>query len=78
MVLVCLLYSTCVNCMLFLDKSPIPEVEEASFLGVISDSRDSFVPHLIYFRKKGLKELNILNLIGNTEYERSCSAFIDI
>ena len=33
---------------LFLDKSPIPVVEETKFLGVISDRKLSFVPHLKY------------------------------
>ena len=52
---------------LYLDKSPISLVEETKFLGVIFDSRLSFVPHLKYVKKKGLKALNILN-IGNTEW----------
>ena len=51
----------------FLDKSPIPAVEETKFLGVIFDRKLSFVPHLKYVKKKGLKALNILN-IGNTEW----------
>ena len=33
---------------LFLDKRPIPVVEETKFLGVIFDRRLSFVPHLKY------------------------------
>ena len=53
---------------LYLDKSPISLEEETKFLGVIFDSRLSFVPHLKYVKKKGLKALNILNVIGNTEW----------
>ena len=34
---------------LFLDKSPIPVVEETKFLGNIFDRKLSFVPHLKYF-----------------------------
>ena len=49
---------------LFLDKSPIPVVEETKFLWVIFDRKLSFIPHLKYV----LKALNILNVIGNTEW----------
>ena len=51
---------------LFLDKSPIPVVEETIFLGVIFDRRLSFVPHLKYVKKKALNALNILKVVGNT------------
>ena len=63
----------------FLHESPIPVVEETKFLGVIFDRRLSFVPHFKYIKKKGLKALNILKVIGNTEWELteiSCSAFM--
>ena len=53
---------------LFLDKSPIPVVEETKFLGVIFDRKLSFIPHLKYVKKNGLKALYILKVIGNTEW----------
>ena len=53
---------------LFLDKSPIPIVEETTFLGVIFDRMLSFIPHRKYVKKKALKPLNILNVIGNNEW----------
>ena len=53
---------------LFLDKRQIPVVDETKFLGVIFDRKLSFVPHLKYVKKRGLKALNILNVIGNTEW----------
>ena len=53
---------------LFLDQCSIPVVEETTFLGVIFDRRLSFVPHLKYVKKKALKALNILKLVGNTEW----------
>ena len=53
---------------LFLDKSPIPVVEDTKFLGVIFDRKLSFVPHLKYVKKRGLKALNILKVNGNTEW----------
>ena len=54
---------------LFLDKSPIPVVEETKFLRVIFVyTKLSFVPHLKYVKKRGLKALNILKVIGNTDW----------
>ena len=52
----------------FLDKSPIPDVEETKFLGVIFDRKLSFIPHLKYVKKKALKALYTLNVIGHTEW----------
>ena len=37
-------------------------------MGVIFVMRLSFVPHLNYLKKKALKDLNILKVIGNTEW----------
>ena len=53
---------------LFLDKSPIPVVEEIKFLGVIFYRKLSFVPHFKYVKKKGFKALNIFLIISNTEW----------
>ena len=53
---------------LFLDKRPIPVVEETTFLGVIFDRKLSFIPHLKYVKTKVLKALNILKGIGKTEW----------
>ena len=54
----------------FLDKSPIPVVEETKCLGVIFDGWLSFIPHLKYVKKKGLKVLNIQNVISKTKCDR--------
>ena len=43
-------------------------MEDTKFLGVIFDRKLSFVPHLKYVEKRGLKALNILKVIGNTEW----------
>ena len=61
----------------FLDKSPIPVVEETKFQGVIFDRKLSFIPHLKYVKRKALKALNILKVIGNTKWG-SCSNSIDL
>ena len=53
---------------LFMDRSPIPVVEGTIFLGVIFNKKLSFVPHLKHVKKKGLKAIHILKVIGNTEW----------
>ena len=66
---------------LFLDKSPIPVVEETKFLGVIFDRKLSFVPHLKYVKKEAWKPLIFLKLsatLNGELIERSCSASIDL
>ena len=65
----------------FLDKSPIPVVEETTFLGVIFDRRLFFVPRLKYVKKKGLKAIHILKVISNSEWgpdRKVMLTFIDI
>ena len=57
------LFFFCLIFFFFIDKSPIPVVEETKFLGVIS-----FVQHLKYDKKKGLNTINILKVIDNTEW----------
>ena len=48
-------------------SGPIPLVG-TTFLGIIFDRSISFVTHLKYVKKKGLKALNILKVIDNTEW----------
>ena len=43
-------------------------MEETKFLGVIFERKLSFLPHLKYVKKRAVKALNILNVIGNTEW----------
>ena len=50
---------------LFLHQSPIRVVKKTKFLGVIIDRKLSFVPHLKHIKKK---VLNLLRVIGNTEW----------
>ena len=51
-----------------LDRSPIPVVEEIKFLGIYFERKLSFIPHLKYVKKKGIKALNILKVISHTEW----------
>ena len=53
---------------LTLNNTPIPVVKEAKFLGVIFDSKLSFIPHIKYLKAKCLKALNILKYLSNTNW----------
>ncbi|GFU64989.1 putative RNA-directed DNA polymerase from transposon X-element [Trichonephila clavipes] len=44
----------------------IPVVSEVRFLGVIFDSKLTFLPHVLYLRKKCERSLNILKVLSNT------------
>ena len=59
---------------LFLDNSPIPVVEETKFVRNIIDRGLSFVPYLIYIKKKDLKSPEVLVIPNGELTERSCSA----
>ncbi|GFV81268.1 uncharacterized protein TNCV_4772951 [Trichonephila clavipes] len=44
----------------------IPVVSEMRFLGVIYDTKLTFLPHVLYLRKKCERSLNILKVLSNT------------
>ncbi|GFW36338.1 probable RNA-directed DNA polymerase from transposon BS [Trichonephila clavipes] len=44
----------------------IPVVSEVRFLGVIFDSKLTFLPHVLYLRKKCERSLTILKVLSNT------------
>ena len=47
---------------------PIKITKEHKFLGVIFDSKLSFIPHIQMLRTKCLKALDILKVIANTHW----------
>ncbi|GFS97678.1 putative RNA-directed DNA polymerase from transposon X-element [Trichonephila clavipes] len=46
----------------------IPVVSEVRFLGVIFDSKLTFLPHVLHLRKRCERSLNILKVLSNTPY----------
>ncbi|GFV42585.1 putative RNA-directed DNA polymerase from transposon X-element, partial [Trichonephila clavipes] len=46
----------------------IPVVPDVPFLGVIFDRRLTFLPHILYLRKRCEKSLNILKVLSNTSW----------
>ena len=53
---------------LTLDGSVLPVVEETKFLGLIFDRKLTFLPHINYLKAKCLKALNLLKVVGNTNW----------
>ena len=51
-----------------LNGSSIKVVTEAKFLGVIFDQRFSFLPHLKYLKSSCQKALNVLRVVGHTDW----------
>ncbi|GFN80772.1 RNA-directed DNA polymerase from mobile element jockey [Plakobranchus ocellatus] len=53
---------------LHLDGQPVPVKGEAKFLGVIFDQKLSFENHVKYLKNKCLKALNLLRVVGHTDW----------
>ena len=53
---------------LLLNGVKIPVVEETKFLGLIFDSKLSFQSHLKYLKDRCVKALNLLRVIGHTDW----------
>ena len=54
--------------MLTLYGNPIPVVNETKFLGVVFDKKLSFKPHIHSLKMKCKKALNILKVVGKTDW----------
>ena len=53
---------------LTLDGNKIPVVQQTKFLGLIFDSKLSFIPHIKYLKDKCSKALNILRVLSHTDW----------
>ncbi|RUS68704.1 hypothetical protein EGW08_023534 [Elysia chlorotica] len=51
-----------------LDGQPVPVKTEAKFLGVLFDNKLSFEPHIMALKRKCQKALNILRVVGHTDW----------
>ena len=54
--------------LLKLDGENIPVKDEAKFLGIIFDKKLSFKSHIMYLKRKCQKALNILRVVGHTDW----------
>jgi hypothetical protein len=61
-----------------LDGTPISVVKETKFLGIIVDSKLSFIPHLKYRKDKCLKTLNLLGVISSTEWDADSATLLKL
>ena len=47
---------------------PIPVVEESKFIGILFDTKLSFIPHIKYLKAKCLKALTLLKVLSHTSW----------
>ena len=62
---------------LVLYDNPIPVMKETKFLGILLDSKLTFVPHIKGLRKKCVKAWNLLRVVSNTEWVGIVHFFYD-
>ena len=53
---------------MLLNKTPIKVVKEVKFLGLLLDSKLSFIPHIKALKTKCLKALDLLKVISSTKW----------
>jgi hypothetical protein len=53
---------------LTLDGAVLPVGEETKFLGLLFDRKLTFIPHLKYLKAKCMKTLNLLRVVGRTDW----------
>ena len=63
---------------LFLNGTALPIVEETKFLGLIFDSKLTFIPHLKYLRKKCLQAINLLRVVGHFDWGADSSTLLKL
>ena len=63
---------------LSLYQQPIPFQTEARFLGLIFDSKLSFIPHIRYLRKSCFLALNVLRILASTFWGADCTPLLQI
>ncbi|GFN82086.1 Pol-like protein [Plakobranchus ocellatus] len=63
---------------LHLDGQPIHVKGEAKFLGVVFDSKLNFSSHVKYLKKKCLKALNLLRVVGHTDWGADRATFLKL
>ena len=63
---------------LFLYGNPIKMVDETKFLGLIFDSKLTFVPHIKMLKSKCLKALDVLKVVSSTDWGADKSILLNL
>ena len=53
---------------LYLNGTQIPTIGEAKFLGLIFDSKLSFIPHITSLKSRCTKSLDLIKVLSNTTW----------
>jgi ribonuclease HI len=64
--------------VLTLNKVNIPIVTETKFLGLIFDSKLSYIPHLKYLRAKCQKTMNLLRVVAHKDWGADCQTLLKL
>jgi hypothetical protein len=58
--------------------SPIKIVPETKFLGLLFDSKPTFLPHIKMLKNKSLKALNILKCVSSTDWDAVSTVLLNL
>ena len=64
--------------LLYLNNESIQIVQETKFLGIIFDSKLTFIPHIKYLKATWLKALNLLRVVIRTDWRADYIALMQI
>ena len=65
---VCQLRKQHLDLELYLNGTQIPIIGEAKFLGLLFDSKLSFIPHITSLKSRCTKSLDIIKVLSNTRW----------
>ena len=64
--------------LLYLNNEPIQTVQETKMLGIIFDSKRTFIPRIKYLQAKCLKALNLLRVVAHPDWGADYTALMRI
>ena len=64
--------------LLYLNNEVIQIEKETKFLGIIFDSKLTFIPHIKYLKAKCLKALNLLRVVAHTDCGADYTALLRV
>ena len=65
---ICQLHKQHLDPQLYLNGTQIPIIGEAQFLGLLCDSKLSFIPHITSLKSRCTKSLDLIKVLSNTTW----------
>ena len=63
---------------LYLDGDPIKVVQETRFLGILFDSKLTFLPHIKALKNRCLKALDVIKVVSSKDWGGDCSVLLQL